>query len=76
MFKRASKSRASGEWNDNVYHVFEGDRGIGRIGETQGYPFRKCDPAWIRIVRQNHRIIKFDEGQDIERDPIHVRYRG
>src|SRR6478672_11713183 len=24
------------------------------------YPFRKLHPAWIRIVRQNHRIIECD----------------
>jgi len=23
-------------------------------------PFRKFDPAWIRVVRQNHRIIRID----------------
>src|SRR5712675_2054570 len=27
---------------------------------TAPCPFRKFDPAWIRIVRQNHRIIRAD----------------
>ena len=29
--KRASKSRADGQWSDDDYDVFDGDRLIGRI---------------------------------------------
>jgi hypothetical protein len=29
--KRASKSRPSGQWSDDDYDVFDGDRHIGRI---------------------------------------------
>jgi hypothetical protein len=29
--KRASKSRPSGEWSDDDYDVFDGDRHIGRV---------------------------------------------
>jgi hypothetical protein len=29
--KRASKSRPSGQWSDDDYDVFEGDKHIGRI---------------------------------------------
>jgi hypothetical protein len=29
--KRASKSRPSGQWSDDDYDVFDGDRHFGRI---------------------------------------------
>jgi hypothetical protein len=29
-------------------------------GASTTCPFRKFDPAWIRVVRQNHRIIRAD----------------
>jgi hypothetical protein len=35
ILKRASKSRLSGEWSDDDYDVFDGDRHIGRIMWTQ-----------------------------------------
>jgi hypothetical protein len=31
LLKRASKSRASGQWSDDDHDVFYGDRHIGRI---------------------------------------------
>jgi hypothetical protein len=31
ILKRASKSRPDGEWSDDDYDVFDGDRRIGRI---------------------------------------------
>ena len=36
--KRASKSRPSGEWSDDDYDVFNGDRHIGRIMWTHAAP--------------------------------------
>ena len=36
--KRASKSRPSGEWSDDDYDVFNGDRHIGRIMWTRSPP--------------------------------------
>ena len=37
--------------------------GAFQSGAFQGFPpcpFRKYDPAWIRVVRQNHHIIRID----------------
>jgi hypothetical protein len=36
--KRASKSRPSGQWSDNDYEVFDGDKNIGRILWTHAAP--------------------------------------
>ena len=36
--KRASKSRPDGQWSDDDYHVFDGDRHIGRILWTLAAP--------------------------------------
>jgi hypothetical protein len=36
--KRASKSRPSGQWSDDDYDVFEGERHIGRIMWTHAAP--------------------------------------
>jgi hypothetical protein len=38
VLKRASKSRPSGEWSDDDYDVFDGDRPIGRIMWTHAGP--------------------------------------
>ena len=40
-------------------------------------PFRKFHPAWIRIVRQNHRIIECDvcnpaRARNVRRRPVQV----
>ncbi|MGH8614616.1 MAG: winged helix-turn-helix transcriptional regulator [Gammaproteobacteria bacterium] len=42
-----------------------------------GCPFRKLHPAWIRIVRQNHRIIECDvcnpaRARNVRRRPVQV----
>jgi hypothetical protein len=31
ILKRASKSRPSGDWSDDDYDVFDGERHVGRI---------------------------------------------
>ena len=36
--KRASKSRPSGQWSDDDYDLFDGDRHIGRIMWTPAAP--------------------------------------
>jgi hypothetical protein len=36
--KRTSKSRPSGQWSDDDYNVFDGDRHIGRILWTHAAP--------------------------------------
>jgi len=44
---------------------------------VNGCPFRKFDPAWIRIVRQNHRILESDDcdparARNVRRRPVQV----
>jgi hypothetical protein len=44
---------------------------------TKACPFRKLHPAWIRIVRQNHRIIECDvcnpaRARNVRRRPVQV----
>ena len=36
--KRASKSRPTGQWSDDDYDVFDGDRHVGRIMWTHAAP--------------------------------------
>jgi hypothetical protein len=44
--KRASKSRPSGQWSNDDYDVFDGDRHIGRILLTHAAPAdRRSTPA-------------------------------
>jgi hypothetical protein len=38
LLKRASKSRPSGQWSDDDYDVFDGDRHVGRILWTYAAP--------------------------------------
>jgi hypothetical protein len=38
FLKSANKSRASGQWSDDDYDVFDGDRHIGRIMWTHAAP--------------------------------------
>ena len=38
LLKRASKSRPDGQWSDDDYDVFDGDRHVGRILWTHAAP--------------------------------------
>jgi hypothetical protein len=41
--KPASKSRPSGQWSDDDYDVFDGDRHVGRIMWTHAAPATNVD---------------------------------
>jgi hypothetical protein len=41
-------------------HLYPGPPPTEGSTYFSGCPFRKYDPAWIRVVRQNHHIIRID----------------
>jgi hypothetical protein len=47
--KRASTSRPSGEWSDDDYDVFDGDRHIGRIMWTYAAQDRRWGQGDRRV---------------------------
>ena len=74
------------DWHGNkapVTHAAPRNNVIGNVlnrsrsPPQHGCPFRKFHPAWIRIVRQNHRIIESDvcdpvRARNVRRRPVQV----
>jgi hypothetical protein len=53
VLKRASKSRPSGQWSDDDYNVFDGERRIGRIMWTHAAP-TDCR-HWLELMAMYRR---------------------
>jgi uncharacterized membrane protein YeaQ/YmgE (transglycosylase-associated protein family) len=51
-------AKVSGEKNEPKGFILTTVLGI--VGALVACPFRKFHPAWIRIIRQNHRILISD----------------
>ena len=69
--------RKTGFWLEELaapYFVFKDS---GAEITLASCPFRKFHPAWIRIVRQNHRILVSDvcdpaRARNVRRQPVQV----
>jgi len=65
VLKRASKSRPSGEWSDDDYDVFDGERPIGRIMWTHA---ASRETPWFWTMTERVPQCPYDRGYAATRE--------
>ena len=77
ILRRAKVSRPGGQWEDEDYDVFDGDRDVGRIYRVTDQP----DSAWFWGVSfdltgrksYGHAGVRFAAGVSLESELLHLR---
>ena len=72
LLKRASKSRPGGQWSDDDYDVFDGDRHIGRIMWTHAAPL---DRRWFWTITARVPQSAYDRGYAASREQAMVDFK-